>query len=295
MMTAQIIDGKAISAQVLDGLEPRIAKLKSEGITPKLDVILVGENPASESYVRGKERASERLGIESHTHRLPESTSQDEVLDLVITLNEEPRVQGILVQLPLPEHIRESTVIESVLPSKDVDGFSPVNSGRLLAGEDCFAPATPSGIVELLLRSGNPPDGKHVVIVGRSNIVGKPLAALLMQKREGANATVTVCHSRTRDIEVHTRNADILVAAIGRPNFVTGDMVKDGAVVIDVGINRVDDASAKRGYRLVGDVLFEEVKEKARAITPVPGGVGPMTIAMLMSNTVKAAENSLSQ
>ncbi len=294
-MTAEIIDGKAISTQVLDELRPRMAKLKSEGIFPKLDVILVGENPASESYVRGKERASGRLGIESATHRLPESTSQDEILTLINDLNKDPKVHGILVQLPLPEHIRQSVVIESVLPSKDVDGFSPVNVGRLLAGEDCFAPATASGIVELLLRSGNPPDGKHAVIIGRSNIVGKPLAALLVQKRERANATVTICHSKTRNIGEITSQADILIAAIGRPNFVTDKMVKDGAVVIDVGINRVDDPSAKRGYRLVGDVDFEAVKEKAKAITPVPGGVGPMTIAMLMCNTVLAAEKSLSQ
>ncbi len=245
MMTAEIIDGKAISTQVLDELRPRIEALISGGITPRLEVVLVGENPASQSYVKGKERASERLGIESVTHRLPESVSQTEVVDLVDRLNRDSGVHGILVQLPLPEHIRQSVVIESVLPSKDVDGFSPVNVGRLLAGEDCFAPATPSGIVELLLRSGNPPDGKHAVIIGRSNIVGKPLAALLVQKREGANATVTICHSKTRNIGDITGQADILVAAIGRPRFVTADMVKEGVVVIDVGINRVDDPSAK--------------------------------------------------
>jgi methylenetetrahydrofolate dehydrogenase (NADP+)/methenyltetrahydrofolate cyclohydrolase len=294
-MTAQIIDGKAISAEVKDSLEPRIAALKEKGIRPRLEVVLVGEDPASMTYVRMKEKACIKLGIESDTHRLPDTTTQETLLKMVKDFNADPKVHGILVQLPLPAQVDELVILEAIEPSKDVDGFAPVSLGRLLAGKDGFAPATPSGIVELLIRSGNPPDGKRVVIVGRSNIVGKPLAALLMQKREGANATVTVCHSRTPDIGEHTRNADILVAAIGRPNFITADMVGEGVVVIDVGINRVDDPSAKRGYRLVGDVHFEEVAKKAGAITPVPGGVGPMTIAMLMSNTVTAAEKSLGQ
>jgi len=294
-MSAEIIDGKKISLDILMELVPRVEKLKAEGVTPGLSVILVGEDPASQSYVRSKERVSKKIGIRSETHRLPKTTSQMLVLDLIGELNANPEVHGLLVQLPVPDQIEEATVIEAILPSKDVDGFSPISTGRLLGGQECFAPATPMGILELLSRSGNPPDGKHVVIIGRSNIVGKPLAALLMQKRKGANATVTVCHSKTRRMGEITQQADILVAAVGKPKFVTGDMVKEKAVVIDVGVNRVDDAEAKKGYRLVGDVDFEAVKEKAKAITPVPGGVGPMTIAMLMSNTVLAAEKLNSQ
>ncbi len=292
-MTANIIDGKAISRHVMDELEPGIAALKEKGILPRLDVVHVGEDPASRVYVRMKERACGRLGIGFEPHDLPDTTTQEELLGLLDELNSNDSIHGFLVQLPLPDQIDERKVVGAISPSKDVDGFTPVNLGKLLSGQECFAPATPGGIVELLKRSGNPPDGKHVVILGRSNIVGKPLAALLMQKRENANATVTVCHSRTPDIPSISSQADILVAAVGRPNFVKKDMVKDGAVVIDVGINRVDDPSAKRGYKLVGDVDFEEVSEKASAITPVPGGVGPMTVAMLMKNVVRAAEGVL--
>jgi len=294
-MSAEIIDGKAISAEVKDSLVPRIAALKEKGITPRLDVVLVGEDPASMSYVRMKEKASARLGIISETHRLPDTTSQEELLALVQEFNADPNVHGILVQLPLPTQIDEGAVLEAIAPSKDVDGFTPINLGRLLAGQDCYAPATPSGIVELLARSGNRPDGKHVVVVGRSNIVGKPLASLLMQKKEGANATVTVCHSRTPDIGSFTKQGDIVIVAIGHPRFLKADMVKDGVVIIDVGINRVEDPEAKRGYRLVGDTDFDALQAKAKAISPVPGGVGPMTIAMLMANTVLAAEKSAAQ
>jgi methylenetetrahydrofolate dehydrogenase (NADP+)/methenyltetrahydrofolate cyclohydrolase len=290
-MSAKIIDGKAISLDILVELVPRIEKLKADGVTPGLSVILVGDDPASQSYVRSKERVSAKIGIRSDTQRLPKATSQTLILDLIAELNSNPDVHGILVQLPLPDKVEEAAVLEAILPSKDVDGFSPISTGRLLSGQDCFAPATPAGIMELLKRSGNPPDGKHAVILGRSNIVGKPLAALLIQKRKGANATVTVCHSKTKNIEEITKQADILVAAMGQPKFVTADMVKEGAVVIDVGTNRVEDSDAKKGYRIVGDVDFDGVKEKARAITPVPGGVGPMTITMLMANTVLAAES----
>ena len=295
LMSAEIINGKEISLDILMELVPRVEKLKAEGVTPGLSVILVGDDPASQSYVRSKERVSKKIGLRSDTHRLPKSTSQMLVLDLIGELNANPEVHGLLVQLPVPDQIDEPTVLEAILPSKDVDGFSPISTGRLLSGQECFAPATPLGIIELLHRSGNKPDGKHVVIIGRSNIVGKPLASLLLQKRKGANATVTVCHSKTRNMGEVTRQADILVAAAGKPKFVTEDMVKEDAVVIDVGINRVEDPEAKKGYRLVGDVDFEAVKEKAKAITPVPGGVGPMTIAMLMSNTVLAAEKVCGQ
>ncbi len=288
-MTAEIIDGKQISQQIMEELVPRVKELSESGIVPGLATVLVGDDPASKFYVKSKKRACEKLAINSFTHEKDAIITQNELISLVAELNADPRVHGILVQLPLPDHIDENSVIEAISPAKDVDGFTAINTGKLLAGRDCFAPATPLGILELLIRSGNRPEGKHAVIVGRSNIVGKPLAALLMQKNERGNATVTICHSRTLDIVKHTLSADILVAAIGRPNFITASMVKEGAVVIDVGINRVDDQEARRGYRLVGDVDFEAVSEKAGAITPVPGGVGPMTIAMLISNVVKAA------
>ncbi len=251
--------------------------------------MLVGEDPASVSYVKGKEKACAEVGIYSETLRMPKEAKEEVLLGTIGELNHDRRFHGILVQLPLPGHMNEIRVIESILPEKDVDGFHPANLGRLLVGRPRFVPATPAGIIELLLRTDNDPAGKNVVIVGRSNIVGKPLASLLIQKRKGGNATVTVCHTRTRDLAAHTARADILVVAAGVPNIVTGSMVKPGAVVIDVGVNRVPDRTKKKGYRLSGDVDFESAKEVASAITPVPGGVGPMTITMLLTNTVRAA------
>ena len=292
-MSAIVIDGKKVAAEVKAELRPRIEQLKNKGIEPNLTVILVGEDPASRVYVSMKKKACEELGIQSDTLNLPGETSESELLTLVEKLNRDSGVHGILVQLPLPSQIREAKVIETISPEKDVDGFHPVNVGKLVAGTPAFVPCTPAGVLELLLRYDVKPEGKHVVIVGRSNIVGKPLANLLVQKSPTGNATVTVCHTRTRDLPEYTRQADILIAAAGRPQMITGDMVREGVVVIDVGVNRVDDPTAKRGYRLVGDVDFDSVSEKAAAITPVPGGVGPMTIAMLMKNTVQAASNLL--
>ena len=290
-MTAKIIDGKAIAKQIQDELAPKIDALKEKGITSGLAAVLVGDDPASKTYVAMKERACERLGINSFVHRLPEETTEGELLALVEKLNSDTQVHGILVQLPVPPHIDENKILDAVDPAKDVDGFSADSLGKIMSGREHFVPATPLGVMVLLERSGIDPSGKHAVIVGRSNIVGKPLANLLMQKKSGANATVTICHSRTADVAKFTRQADILIAAIGVAGYIKADMVKPGAVVIDVGINSVDDSSAKRGYRLVGDVDFDAVLEVASAITPVPGGVGPMTIAMLMSNVVKAASN----
>ena len=289
-MTAQIIDGKAIAADVLAELAPRIEALRSRGVRPGIAFVLVGENPASISYVRGKVRDCEEVGIESETIRLPVSTSQEQVIALVQQLNADPKWHGQIVQLPLPEHMDEETVIATVDPAKDVDGIHPASVGKLLRGVPTYIGATPAGVQQLLLRSGHPPDGKHVVVCGRSNLVGKPLAALLMQKREGANATVTVCHTGTPNLGEMTRQADILVAAMGRAGTITADMVAEGAVVIDVGTNSIPDASRRSGRRLVGDADFEAVSKKAAAITPVPGGVGPMTRAMLLVNTVLAAE-----
>jgi methylenetetrahydrofolate dehydrogenase (NADP+)/methenyltetrahydrofolate cyclohydrolase len=274
-------------------MKQEVADLKEEhGVTPGLAVVLVGEDPASVVYVRNKKRGCEELGINSIEHKLEECATEDEVLAIVEKLNNDDAVHGILVQLPLPKQISESKILNTILPEKDVDGFHPMNVGKMLIGEPAFLPCTPHGVQELLLRSGNDPEGKHVVIVGRSNIVGKPVMAILMQKKTGANATVTVCHSRTKNLAEITKQADILIAAIGRAKMVTADMVSDGVVVIDVGVNRVDDPTAKRGYRLVGDVDFEAVKEKASAITPVPGGVGPMTITMLLMNTIEAAKRA---
>ena len=291
-MTAEIIDGKAISVQVMKELEPGIQRLKERGIVPGLAAVLVGDDPASRTYVAMKERACGRLEINSFVHHLSEETTESELLALVENLNVDPQVHGILVQMPVPAHIDSNKILNAIIPAKDVDGFSADSLGKIMSGRENFVPATPLGIMVLLERSGIDPSGKHAVIVGRSNIVGKPLANLLMQKKHGANATVTICHSRTPDVSVFTRQADILIAAIGVPGYIKADMVKPGAVIIDVGINSVDDPSRKRGYRLVGDVDFEAVKEVASAITPVPKGVGPMTIAMLMSNVVKAAEKS---
>lgn len=288
-MAARIIHGPEIAEQIRGELRMEVAQLKEHGVTPGLAVVLVGEDPASQQYVRNKAKACDELGIYSRSIVLPASTTEDEVLSIVDDLNADPAIHGFLVQLPLPAHIDEHKVLMRIDPTKDVDGFHPINVGRMLIGNPQFLPATPHGIQEMLVRSGNDPEGKHVVVVGRSNIVGKPVAAILMQKKKGANATVTVCHTGTRDLGSIVRTGDIVVAAIGYPRFITADMIKPGAVVIDVGTNRVEDPTAKKGYRWVGDVDFEKVKEKASAISPVPGGVGPMTIVMLMKNTVTAA------
>jgi methylenetetrahydrofolate dehydrogenase (NADP+)/methenyltetrahydrofolate cyclohydrolase len=291
-MVAKIIDGNKIADEIRTELSTKVEALKAEGITPGLAVVLVGDDPASQVYVRNKGKACEKMGIYSETIHLPADTEEEDVLALIDKLNKDPKFHGILVQLPLPKHINESKVLLAISPEKDVDGFHPVNVGKLLIGAPNYLPCTPHGVQQMLIRSGYDPEGKHVVICGRSNIVGKPLASILMQKKPGANATVTVCHTRTRNLAELTRQADILVAAAGSPKMITADMVKDGAVVIDVGVNRVEDPTAKRGYRLVGDVDFDAVKEKAEAISPVPGGVGPMTITMLLANTIKAAEAS---
>lgn len=285
---AKIIDGKAISAQVREEVKAAVAERTAAGHRPPyLAVVLVGDDPASASYVRGKAKASAEVGIESDTMTYDASISEQELLDIVHGLNEDDNVDGILVQLPLPDHIDDRKVINAISPGKDVDCFHPESVGNLVIGLDGFQPATPAGIVELLKRSNIETSGAHCVIIGRSNIVGKPLANLMLKK--GMDATVTVCHSRTKDLPAIARQADILVAAIGRANFVTADMVKPGAVVIDVGINRVDDPSRERGYRLVGDVDFDAAEPIASHITPVPGGVGPMTIAVLLQNTLRAA------
>ncbi len=293
-MSAQIIDGKKISEDIKREVKERTARLKSErGIVPGLAFILVGDNPASQSYVRGKGKACQEVGFYSVTEMMPAGTSEDVLLAKVREFNDDPRIHGLLVQLPLPSQISEQKVIEAIDPRKDVDGFHPVSIGRLVAGGKGFRPCTPAGIQELLARSGNDPSGKHVVVAGRSNIVGKPVANILLQKQKWANAVVTVVHTGAKDLSVYTRMADILIAAIGKPECITGAMLKEGAVVIDVGINRVDDPAAKNGYRLVGDIHFESACKVAKAITPVPGGVGPMTIAMLLSNTLQAAEGLL--
>jgi len=293
-MTATIIDGTGVADAIRGELRQRVAALKTKGVTPGLAVVLVGDDPASATYVRMKGKACEDLGLYSETVIKSSDCSGEELLAVIDRLNHDPKVHGFLVQMPLPKHIDPNKVIERIDPRKDVDAFHPINVGKMLIGEeDGFLPATPHGVQELLLRSGNDPAGKHVVICGRSNIVGKPLAALLMQKKVGADATVTICHSRTRDLSDITRQADILIAAMGIPRFIRADMVKDGVVVIDVGTNRVEDPSHPKGSRLVGDVDFDAVKEKAKAITPVPKGVGPMTIVMLMQNTILAAERSL--
>jgi len=289
-MAANIISGNEVAKTIRAELKEEVAKMKTGGVTPGLVVILVGEDAASQVYVRKKGEACEELGILSETVRRPVDTAEAEVLALIDKYNADPRFDGILVQLPLPKQISEEKVLMRIDPSKDVDGFHPVNVGKMVVGSDAYLPCTPAGIQELLVRSGNDPKGKHVVILGRSNIVGKPIANILVQKAPGADATVTVCHSRTKDLPALSRQADILIAAMGVPKFVKADMVKDGVVIIDVGVNRIDDPSTKSGTRLVGDVDFEAVKEKASAITPVPGGVGPMTITMLMRNTIRAAK-----
>lgn len=288
-MTATIIDGNAIAQQIRDEVRADVARLRAAGTEPGLAVVLVGDDPGSVSYVRGKARDATEVGMRSETIRISAEISQNDLLALVAELNADARWHGIIVQLPLPAHIDESAIASAVIPAKDVDGLNPINVGRLFRGEPGFISCTPHGVIQMLMRTGNDPAGKHAVVVGRSNLVGKPLAGLLMQKRTGGNATVTVCHTGTPDIGVHTRQADILIAVMGRPRAITADMVRAGAVVIDVGVNAIPDATKKKGTRLVGDVDYDAVAEKAAAITPVPGGVGPMTRAMLLHNTVIAA------
>ena len=289
-MTAKLILGKEVSEEIYGELRQRIEALKAKGVTPGLAVVLVGDDPASQVYVKKKGEMCEELGMKSLTVRMPQETTQEELLSKVAELNADPSIHGFLVQLPLPDHIDEEAVINAIDPSKDVDCFHPWNVGRMLIGNPDFLPATPAGVQQMLVRSGVETAGKHVVVVGRSNIVGKPMAAMMVQKGAGADSTVTVVHSRTGNLAEITSTADILIVAIGKPRFVTADMVKEGAVVIDVGTNRVTDPTHPKGSRLVGDVDFEEVSEKASYITPVPGGVGPMTICMLMANAVRAAE-----
>ena len=289
-MSAVIIDGKAVAEEVRADVAAKVAALKEKGVVPCLAVILVGDNPASVSYVTGKRKALAEAGMADKSLELPESTTESELLSIIQRLNEDSSVHGILVQLPLPRHIDEKTVTEAISPAKDVDGFHPYNVGRLESGERCFIPCTPHGICVLLKKAGIKTDGAHAVIVGRSNIVGKPMALLLLRREY--NATVTVCHTGTQDLASITRQADILIVASGHVNTVTADMVKPGAAVIDVGVNRIADSTKKSGFRLCGDVDFEGVKEVAGYITPVPRGVGPMTIAMLMYNTLEAAEKS---
>lgn len=293
-MPAELIDGLAIAKKIRSEVKEEAAELVRRGVRPGLAVVLVGDDPASAVYVRAKGRACEEAGMHSITLRLSAETSESELLAHVDALNADAAVHGILVQMPLPKQIHPDTVVRRVRPEKDVDGFHPVNVGKMMIGErDGFVPCTPAGVQELLLQCGVETKGKECVVIGRSNIVGKPMTALMIQDRPGANATVTVCHSRTRDMAAHVKRADIVIAAAGRPRLVTGEMVKPGAVVIDVGINRVDDPSTQKGYRLVGDVDFDSVREVASLITPVPGGVGPMTIAMLLRNTVRAAHATL--
>lgn len=293
-MLTNLIDGRAIADQLHAETYQRVAALLSRGVQPGLAFVRVGEDPASKVYVGMKEKTCKRLGFFSETHVLPQATTQDELLALLAKLNADPRLHGILVQAPLPPHIHSATIYSTVLPTKDVDGFHPVNVGKLMLGEPSgFAPCTPAGVQQLLIRSGVNTDGAEVAVLGRGDIVGKPMAAMLCQKSKHANATVTLCHSRTRDIAAHCRRADILIAAMGVAHFVKADMVKPGAVVIDVGVNRIADPTAKDGSRLVGDVDFANVQPIAGKITPNPGGVGPMTIAMLMQNTVRAAEQAI--
>ena len=295
-MSAIIIDGKQAAAEMRVEIARQVAELQaSAGVTPGLGVILVGQDPASASYVTAKERACAEAGMFSDDRRLPPDISQADLLAEVGRMNADPRIHGILVQLPLPRHIDEKAVINAIAPAKDVDGFTPVNIGRMLIDEPCYLPCTPHGIIQLLIRSGVETSGRHAVVVGRSNIVGKPVAHLLMRKAPGGNATVTVCHTGTRDLASFTRQADILVVAAGRVGTVTGSMIKPGATVIDVGVNRIPDATARNGFRLVGDVDFVSACETAGRITPVPGGVGPMTITMLLHNTLESARRAASR
>ena len=290
-MSATIIDGKAIAAQVRGEVAEKVSALKAKGITPCLAVILVGENPASVSYVTGKQKALAEVGMADRSLHLPESTTEKELLKIIDNLNKDTTVHGILVQLPLPEHINEEKVLLAIDPEKDVDGFHPMNVGNLVIGKKAFLPCTPHGIIVLLEKMGIETSGKHAVVIGRSNIVGKPVSLLLARKE--TNCTVTICHTGTKNMAEMTRQADILIAATGRPHTVTKDMVKPGAVVIDVGVNRIPDDTKKSGFRLTGDCDYADLLETASFITPVPGGVGPMTIAMLMFNTLESAENRL--
>jgi len=293
MNSAKILDGKQLAATMRADIAKQVAELKTtKGITPGLGVILIGVDPASTSYVTAKEKACEEAGMYSEDLRVPAETTQAEALALVQKMNADPRIHGILVQLPLPKHIDEAAVINAIAPEKDVDGFTPINVGRMMIGETCFLPCTPNGVIQMLLSAGVETSGKHAVVIGRSNIVGKPVAHLLMRKAKGGNATVTVCHTGTKDLATFTKQADILVVAAGRPNTVTGEMIKPGAVVIDVGVNRIPDATKKNGFRLVGDVDFDSAAQVASLITPVPGGVGPMTITMLLSNTLESAKRT---
>jgi methylenetetrahydrofolate dehydrogenase (NADP+)/methenyltetrahydrofolate cyclohydrolase len=295
-MQANIIDGRKLAAGLRAQIAAGVAELKAEkGVAPGLAVILVGDNPASVSYVTAKERACADVGIVSRELRLAADVPEEELLARIAELNRDPAIHGILVQLPLPKGLSEKKVIYAIAPEKDVDGFTPVNVGKMLIGDDCFLPCTPHGILKLVEAAGMDVSGKHVVVIGRSNIVGKPVAALFARKGRAANATVTLCHTGTPDIARHTREADVVVVAAGRPNTLTGDMLKPGAVVIDVGVNRVPDPSATKGYRLVGDADFESCAAVASAITPVPGGVGPMTITMLLWNTLESARKTVSQ
>jgi methylenetetrahydrofolate dehydrogenase (NADP+)/methenyltetrahydrofolate cyclohydrolase len=288
---AQLISGKEVAASILSGLKPRIEALKKRGVVPGLAAVLVGDDPASATYVNSKVKACKKLGLRSEVVKRPLTLSQEELIEIVTSLNRTQQIHGILVQSPLPKQIDELAITLTILPEKDVDGFHPHNVGLMMIGRPCLLPCTPHGIIKLLEYYQIDPAGREVIIVGRSNIVGKPLAAMLMQKAPMADATVTVAHSRSRNLAEIIRRADILIAAVGRPRMITADMVKSGVVIIDVGVNRVEDSNAKKGYELVGDVDFDACLEKASYISPVPGGVGPMTIAMLMSNTVTAAEN----
>jgi methylenetetrahydrofolate dehydrogenase (NADP+) / methenyltetrahydrofolate cyclohydrolase len=292
-VAAKILRGTETSAQIREELRGRVDRLRAQGVSPGLGVVLVGEDPASVSYVTAKAKGAAEVGIVEETIRLPAATSEAEILDVVAGLNGDPRFHGILVQLPLPKHVNPERIIDRISPDKDVDAFHPVNVGRLLRGEPCPLPCTPHGVVQMLTRNGYDPSGRHVIICGRSNLVGKPLAAILMQKKPGANATVTICHTGTRNLPTITRQAEILVAAMGSPRAITADMIAPGTVVIDVGVNRVPDAAAPKGFRLVGDCDFEAMKDVAAAITPVPGGVGPMTVTMLLLNVVESAEREL--
>ena len=292
-MDGQLIDGKEIAGEVRSEVASEVEELRDRGTVPGLAVFLLGDDPASKSYVRMKTRDCEEVGIDTRDFFLPAETSQDELESRIDEMNEDPSVHGILVQLPLPDHVDERAITERIDPARDVDGFHPVNVGRLAKGDaDAFRPATPAGIQEMLCRIDYDPEGERAVIVGRSNLVGRPMASLLLRKAAGGNATVTVAHSRTRDLGSVTREADLLIVAVGRPGTVDADMVSEGTVVVDVGVNRVDDPDREKGYRLVGDVAFDEVREKASWITPVPGGVGPMTRAMLLDNTVLAARRN---
>ncbi|MEO0184549.1 MAG: bifunctional methylenetetrahydrofolate dehydrogenase/methenyltetrahydrofolate cyclohydrolase FolD [candidate division WOR-3 bacterium] len=288
---AKILSGTELAEKMRQEMKNEIAMLKEKhNLVPGLAVILVGDNPASISYVKGKEKACAEIGIMSREYKFDAEYKEADLLKLIEELNEDSAIHGILVQLPLPDHINEEKVLYAINPDKDVDGFHPVNVGKLMIGADCFLPCTPHGIQQLLLRNGIEISGKHVVIVGRSNIVGKPLAMILVQKKSGANATVTMCHTGTKNMGEFTRQADILIVAAGKPHTVNGEMVREGAVVIDVGVNRIEDSTKKSGFRLIGDVEFDEVSKKASAISPVPGGVGPMTITMLLYNTIISAK-----